>query len=93
MNNYELLVIIESGIGEAEVESTINKVAEILTNNNATVESTDKWGTRKLAYPINKKNEGFYVLFKLTAPSDCPNKVESILNITTNVVRSMFERM
>ena len=93
MNHYELLVIIESGLTEDQTNATIENVNKILTSLNATIESTEKWGTRKLAYPINYKNEGFYVLIKLTAPSDCPNNAEKILNITANVVRTMFERV
>lgn len=92
MNNYELLVIIQQGIIEEEVEKTIEKINTLLTSNNANVEAVEKWGTRKFAYPINYKNEGYYVLYKLTAPAECPNKVENILNITENVVRSMFVR-
>ena len=93
MNKYELLVIIEGGIVDADVETALEKVAAILTENGATIESTDKWGTRKFAYPINYKNEGYYVLYKLEAPAECPNNVEKKLNITDNIVRSMFTRI
>lgn len=92
MNKYELLVIIQQGITEDEVNKTIEKINTLLASNEATIEATDKWGMKKFAYPINYKNEGFYVLFKLTAPSACPNNVEKTLNITENVVRAMFVR-
>jgi small subunit ribosomal protein S6 len=93
MNNYELLVIIQGGIVDADIETALDRIATTLTENGATIESTDKWGTRKFAYPINYKNEGYYVLYKLTAPADCPSKVENKLNITENIVRSMFIRI
>ena len=92
MNKYELMVIIQQGITEEEVEKTIEKVHTLLATNEATIESVEKIGTRKFAYPINYKNEGYYVLFNLTAPGATPNKVEKILNITDNIVRSMFVR-
>lgn len=92
MNKYELMVIIQQGITEDEVEKTIEKIHTILAANEATIESVEKIGTKKFAYPINYKNEGYYVLFNLTAPSATPNKVEKILNITDNIVRSMFVR-
>lgn len=92
MNKYELLVILQQGTTEEQREALIEKIDALLVSNGAVIEATDKWGMRKFAYPINYKNEGFYVLFKLAAPSDCPNKVENILNITENVVRAMFVR-
>ena len=92
MNNYELMVILSNGITEEERENLLNKIETLLTSNGATVEATDKWGVKKFAYPINYKNEGFYVLYKLVAPAECPAKVEQVLNITENVVRAMFVR-
>lgn len=92
MNKYEMLVIISSEANEEQREALITKMGEILTNNGATVDAVDKWGMKKFAYPINYKNEGFYCLFKMTAPSDVPNKVEKVFNITENIVRVMFER-
>lgn len=92
MNKYELLVIIQQSATEEVREATLEKITNLIVANNGTVESIDKWGMKKFAYPINYKNEGFYALYKLTAPADCPNKVESTLNITENVVRAMFVR-
>ena len=90
MNKYELLLILSDTATEEVRETLMTKIEELLTANGATVEATDKWGMRKLAYPINYRNEGYYVLYKLAAPSDCPAKVENALNIMENVVRSMF---
>lgn len=92
MNKYELLVIISDTANEEARNATIEKIESILTNNGATIEATDKWGMKKFAYPINYRNEGFYILYTLTAPSTCPGAAESAFSITENVVRSMFVR-
>lgn len=92
MNKYEMLVILSSDANEEQREVLLTKINDILTNNGAVVDAVDKWGMKKFAYPINYKNEGFYCLFKMTAPSDAPDKVQKVLVITENVVRVMFER-
>lgn len=95
--NYELLVIINPTMTDEAKKSTIEEISNLITTNGGNVESfdTEKWGMRKLAYPINKMNEGYYVLYKLTAPTDCPRKVENalhLLNNGTGVLRAMFVR-
>ena len=47
----------------------------------------DKWGTRKLAYPINYKTEGYYVLVNFTAQATLPSELERVMRITDSVVR------
>ena len=90
MNKYELLVILSAQVDDAEKEALAEKVKTICESKGATVESVDKWGIRKYAYPINYKNEGYYVLYNLEAKAETPREIESVLNITDNVVRHMF---
>jgi len=90
MNKYELLVILSAQVDDAEKEALAEKVKTICESKGATIESVDKWGVRKYAYPINYKNEGYYVLYNLEANAETPREIESVLNITDNVVRHMF---
>ncbi len=87
MNNYELLYIISNELSDEAKESVIAKFATIITDNNGTVDSVDKWGTRKLAYPINYKNEGYYVLVNFSAPATLPAELERVMRITDSVMR------
>ncbi len=92
MNKYELLYIISSDVSEEKREELINKFANLVETKGGSVEGIDKWGMRKLAYPINFKNEGFYVLMNVTMN---PNEVEpmaKLMNITEGIVRQMFVR-
>ena len=92
MNKYELLVIISDTATEDARNATIEKIQTILANNGATIEATDTWGMKKFAYPINYRNEGFYILYTITAPAECPSTAEATFSITENIVRSMFVR-
>ena len=89
MNNYELLYIIDNDLAEEAKEALIVKLNGVVTDNGGSVETVDKWGTRKLAYPINFKNEGYYVLVNFTAPATLPSELERVMRITDGVVRFM----
>ena len=87
MNNYEMLYIIDNDLGDEAKEAVINKIAAVITDNGGTIDSVDKWGTRRLAYPINYKSEGYYVLVNFTAAPELPSELERVLNITDSIVR------
>ncbi|HIU91098.1 MAG TPA: 30S ribosomal protein S6 [Candidatus Fimimonas merdipullorum] len=87
MNSYELLYIIDNDLSDEAKENLVAKISAVVTDNGGTVDGVDKWGTRKLAYPINYKSEGYYVLVNFTAPATLPSEVERVLRITDGVVR------
>lgn len=87
MNSYELLYIIDNDLSDEAKENLVAKISAVVTDNVGTVDGVDKWGTRKLAYPINYKSEGYYVLVNFTAPATLPSEVERVLRITDGVVR------
>ncbi|MDE0656179.1 MAG: 30S ribosomal protein S6, partial [Acidimicrobiaceae bacterium] len=62
---YELMIIIDSDVGTADVESVITQVAGLVTDEGGTIVSTDNWGRRKFAYKINHKTEGTYVVWEI----------------------------
>lgn len=86
---YETVVVISLKLGEEKVTETVNKF-KALIESNATLESVDEWGKRKLAYEINKETEGFYVLFNYTSAAEFPAEFDRILKITDGVLRSMI---
>lgn len=87
MKKYELMFIINPTILEEGRETVIAKVNNILATAGATVLKSEKWGERKLAYPIDKKKTGFYVLTTLEIDGTKLTEVESKLNITEEVMR------
>ena len=86
---YETVVVISLKFGEEKVEELVNKF-KTLIENNATLESVDEWGKRKLAYEINKETEGFYVLYSFVSSAEFPAEFDRVLQITDGVLRSMI---
>jgi small subunit ribosomal protein S6 len=87
MKKYEIMYIINPTILEEGREAVIEKVTNLLTSNGAAVLKTEKWGERKLAYPIEKKKTGYYVLTTFEMEGTALTEVEAKLNITEEVMR------
>ena len=87
MNKYELMYILVNSASDEEKDAMIEKVNALITKNGGVVESVDKIGSKKLAYEINKKHDGYYVLVNFSAESKVPATITSTLRITENVLR------
>lgn len=90
MNKYELLYIISSSATEEQREELIKKINSLIESKGGAIEGVDKWGTRKFAYPIEFKNEGFYVLVNLSINPEMIQEINNLMNITDLIVRQMF---
>ena len=89
MNKYELLTIFEAGLSDEQKEAAVNKYTKLVESNHGKVTNVNKWGVKKLAYPINYKAEGYYVLFEFEAEAEIPAKVSALMNIDEAVMRSL----
>ncbi len=89
MNKYEVLYIIDSKVEGAAKDALVEKYSALVTANGGEVESVDKWGDKKLAYPIDYKNEGYYVLMTFTAKPEFPQELERQMRIADEVMRYM----
>lgn len=87
--NYELLYIIDMDKTEEETAALVAKFDTLIAENSTAAE-TDLWGKRRLAYPINDKPEGYYVLVKFTAAPEFPAELDRVIGITEGIVRSMI---
>lgn len=88
MNKYELMYIIDTELDESARKELIEKVNGIIAENEGVVEKVDEtWGKRRLAYTINYKTEGWYVLVNFQGPSALPQELERRLSILEEVVR------
>lgn len=86
MNHYETIMIINSNLEEAVIKSTIEKISSLI-GSHGTVESTEEWGKRKLAYPIQKQAEGYYVLVNFESNPEFIDELERVYNITDEVIK------
>ena len=92
MNKYELMFIIESDVAEEKREQLIAKFKAYVEAHKGNIEGIEKIGMKKLAYPINFKNEGFYVLMNITLDPNGVDAMAKLMNITEGIVRQMFVR-
>ena len=90
MNKYEMLYIISAKQTEEQREAIIAKVQKMVEDRNGSVENIDKWGMKKLAYPIQFQNEGFYVLMNFEVDPLEIRGLENALNIIEPIVRKMI---
>lgn len=91
MNQYELAILYDPDL-EVDLEKATSRVEKILTDNGAKITNTDNWGKRKLAYQIKKHEMAIYVIYTAEIPGENVQKIESILNITDEVIRFLITR-
>ena len=89
MKNYELIYVVKPNADEEAREAVMNKVKEVVATAGEVV-NVDVWGTKKLAYPIAKFNEGHYVLVNFAAGVEVPKELDRNLKINENVIRHMI---
>ena len=89
MNKYEMLTIFNASLAEEERENIIKKYSDMMTSEGGKLLTVNKWGVKKLAYAINYKKEGYYVLFEFEANANIPAKINALMNIDENVLRSL----
>lgn len=89
MRNYELLFILDPAMDEAARNQMIETVKGII-NADGEAEEADLWGAKKLAYPINKKKDGFYVLIPFKASAELPKELDRRLKISDNCMRHII---
>lgn len=87
--NYELMYIIDLDRGEEGIAALVEKF-KALIEANGTLNEMEEIGKRKLAYLINDKPEGYYVLAKFTSAPDFPAELDRVLKITDGVMRSLI---
>lgn len=90
MNKYECLYVIVPELNEEETKSVIEKFNGVITANGGMIENVDEWGKRRLAYTIDYKTEGYYVLMSFTSGPEFPKELDRILGITEGIMRSMI---
>ena len=87
--NYEVVFIIDPAQGEEGVAALVNSFKTLIEQNASTVE-VEEWGTRKLAYPIDYKTEGYYVLVSFTSDPSFPRELDRKMRINDGIMRSMI---
>ena len=92
MNQYEVMYVVDAALEDSARSELINRFNELVVKNGGEVERVDEWGKRRLAYAINYKTEGYYVLMYIKAPADLPRELERNLKISESVLRYLVIR-
>ena len=87
--NYEVVYIIDAALSEEETAALVAKFQTLAEQNGSNV-VVEEWGKRKLAYAIDYKTEGYYVLMSFTSAPEFPKELDRILGITEDIMRSMI---
>ncbi len=91
LNSYETIFIIDAGVDE-ETKNALQEKFTSLIAANGTVEAVDEWGKRRLAYEINDRTEGYYVLVDFKAGADFPKELDRQYRITDGILRTIIIR-
>ncbi len=86
---YEAMYIIDKDLGEEGIAAVVERFKNLIEAN-GTIDEHEEWGVRKLAYLINDKPEGYYVLVKFTSAPSFPAELDRIFRITDGVMRSLI---
>lgn len=89
INKYETIFIINSDLEEDNIKALVEKFKNLLETS-AQLESIDEWGKRRLAYPIQDRNDGYYVLANFSAETDFPHELDRVFKITEGIMKHII---
>ena len=92
MRNYELIYVLKPNLEEEAKTIVLDKIKGIIESSGEVVKG-DTWGTRKLAYPIEKITEGYYVLINFKSTTEVPKEIDRNLKIMENAIRHMIIKL
>ena len=92
INSYETLFITDISNGEEATKATVNKFTGLIGSNGEIVEVSE-WGKRRLAYPINDMNEGYYTVVTHKSPASFLAELDRLFNIDESIMRSMTVKL
>ena len=92
MRDYELMVVLDPNLDEAAIEALNTRIQALVTQRGGTVDNVDTWGRKRLAYPIGRFRDGFYILNRLQLPPNAAAEIERALKLTESVIRHLLVR-
>jgi small subunit ribosomal protein S6 len=93
MRVYEELFILKPDTSPEDVDAFVEQIQQVITNGKGTVDKTDKWGVRKLAYRVQKYAEGHYILIQFTSTPELVHEVERRMRVTDGVIKFITVRI
>ncbi len=92
MNKYELAVVVNAKIDDEARAGVVDKVKALIERFGGQITEVEEWGKKRLAYEVDKMNEGFYYFIRFDAESTAPAEIEKRMRIADNVIRYLCVR-
>jgi len=89
LKTYELVVIFDPSLEEEAVDKELSKITSLLEKEKCEVSNVDKWGIRKLAYPIKKQESGYYIIVYFNGKSGVISELDRINKINDKILRHL----
>jgi small subunit ribosomal protein S6 len=86
------MVVLDPNLDDAAIEALNTRIQNMATQRGGTIEGTDSWGRRRLAYPVGRYRDGVYVVTRLKLPPNAAAEIERALKLTESVIRHLLVR-
>ncbi|MCR5094548.1 MAG: 30S ribosomal protein S6 [Lachnospiraceae bacterium] len=93
MNKYELAVVVNAKLDDEAKNAVVDKAKALIERFGGQITEVDDWGKKRLAYEIDKMNEGFYYFIRFDAEPTAPAEIEKRMRIADNVIRYLCVRI
>jgi small subunit ribosomal protein S6 len=87
VKNYESVIILNATLEDEQIEVSLNKILESIKSYGGEIKDLDKWGRKRLAYPIDKAKSGYYVVIRFAAPTEAITRIERVYRLDETVIR------
>ena len=92
MNKYEMIYILDTTCTDEKRDALIEKIENVVLKAGGSVEKTEKWGVKKLAYPIDYKTEGYYVYMAFEGDCNLVQEMKRVVGISEGVIRRLITK-
>lgn len=92
MRDYELVLVIDPDVGDDGLQPTVDRITTAIQERGGAIQNIDLWGRRRLAYPINHKREGYYVIIHAALDPQTIRALEAYLDLAEDVMRHLITR-
>ena len=93
MRDYELVMLVSPDVGDEGLPATVERVSQFIQERGGEIKNVDQWGRRRLAYPIRRFNEGFYVVTQFALDPQAVRALEGNLDLAEDVLRHLVVRL
>jgi len=88
-NHYESVVIVNAALEDSQIEDSLRRIEDTIKHNGGEITDADKWGRKRLAYPIQKSKSGYYCVYRFVAPTELISKLERSYRLDETIIRYM----